>query len=905
MVNIKKYFFLVLILLICCPVSAQLQRGDKYFNEGEFAKAIPAYERILKNKSDSAVMENLANCYRITKNYKKAEEWYSKTIAANPNCKSIVYFNYGIALRNNGKIDEAKNQLQNYISKNTNSQTAELQVRSIDYVMNSQSQVPLYAVWNSPSLNTPSADLSPLYFQNGLLFISDRGEKDLLNDENSAVSGRAFFSIYYAKKSLEKEDSIFYGKASKFSSVINKEFHTGPISVTASGKFIAFNQVELKKMLKSKKFVNRSKIYFSNYIDRHWSTPSAFQYNSNAYSCAHPALSNDGNLLFFASDRIGDGSVGGMDIWVCKREGDAWSKPENLGPEVNTTADEVFPYLRNDGILFYSSDGLVGMGGLDIFSTLKDTDGKWRNVVNQGAPLNGVTDDFGIIFNADGSRGYFTSNRVGGKGDDDVYCFKVSSKFIRFKGKILTSTKAEEILANTKIELLSKEGRSLGKTTTDGNGNFIFENLLVGQNYLIRLDEKDSNISYRKKYYMMDEKDKLVRVTVLNEVGGRYTFMNIPIDSLQPPQLLSDDDYITVAGNLISDFSPPQPIANTKVELRDADGNVVQTTTTNAFGAFIFTHIPPDKSYIVSISEGIEPRLMATSKILITDKSGKELMSSKPNAKGRYEFKIIKEDKSVITAMTVKDMDLRLDMKGTLVGADKLATALANTIINILDENGNVMQTVKTDDKGQFIFINLPADQSFLVSVEGITDPGLLALGKIFLKDATGKTVKTLLLDDSYHFVFRILPTERNTIGQIYVDDPWLQVLAMKSKVKTDSLIIIENIYYDYAAWNILPGAENTLQKVAKVMQLDTTIQIEISAHTDARANADYNLKLSQKRAQAALDYLAQRGINPKRLTAIGYGETRLLNKCFENVECDEAEHAKNRRTEFKISRNK
>ena len=127
----------------------------------------------------------------------------------------------------------------------------------------------------------------------------------------------------------------------------------------------------------------------------------------------------------------------------------------------------------------------------------------------------------------------------------------------------------------------------------------------------------------------------------------------------------------------------------------------------------------------------------------------------------------------------------------------------------------------------------------------------------------------------------------------------------MKSKVKTDSLIIIENIYYDYAAWNILPGAENTLQKVAKVMQLDTTIQIEISAHTDARANADYNLKLSQKRAQAALDYLAQRGINPKRLTAIGYGETRLLNKCLENVECDEAEHAKNRRTEFKISRNK
>lgn len=898
--KLTKHIFLFLLLVMVYPLSAQIHRGDKFYQAGEFSRAIPAYERGLRKTNDAQAMENLANCYRITKNYVKAEEWYGKTIAANPNCNAMVYFYYGVALRNNGKNAEAKKQFSDYLAKDPSNQTAKFQVQAVDNMQVWLTQTPMYAVMNVASINSPASDISPVFFQSGLLFVSDRGETDVLNGENSSITGRAFYAIYYAKKAVEKEDSVVYGKAKKLPRTINKEYHNGPVSVTDDGLTMAYNRVDRNLFMKSKHYVNRPKIYFSTQKGKHWTSPKAFQYNSDDYSCAHPALSGDGQFLFFSSDM--PGGFGGKDIYVCKKDGEGWSKPENLGSEVNSPGDEVFPFLRKDGVLFFSSDGLPGFGGLDIFSATKESNGKWGNVANQGAPLNGSTDDFEAIFNADGSRGYFTSNRPGGMGDDDVYSFKVTSKFIRIAGKLLGSKTPNDILPNTKVELMTKDGKVVKTTTTDAQGNFTFENLSADNSYIIRLNDADPTIQAKSKYYMADDKNNLVRVTVLDEVGGKFTFENLPIDPSQPPQLLSDDDYLTIAGNLISDGQPPQPIANAQVDLKDENGNVVQTTTTNDFGAFTFSHIPPDKTYLVSMANN-DANISISSKIVITNKSGKQLMSTTPDAHGNFQFKILKEDYTTLNSMSVTDSDLRLDMKGTLVGADTSRTPLANTTISILNDKGQVVQTQKTDDHGNFNFMNLPADQSILVSVENVDDPGLLSLGKLYIRDATGKVVKVLRLAAGGKFEFRILPIDRTTLGTVYVDDPWLQVLQMKAKTQKDSLLIIENIYYDYGDYHILPAAEVTLEKVVKVMTLDPSITIEINSFTDSRAAADYNLRLSQKRAQEVYNYLVKRGIDKSRLKAVGFGESHLLNKCSDGVECTEEEHAKNRRTEFKINR--
>ncbi|HTF04797.1 MAG TPA: OmpA family protein [Bacteroidia bacterium] len=897
--TVHKLIILFFLVALAIPVGAQIKRGDRFFYSGDYARAIPAYEKGLRKKKDPAAMENLANAYRITKNYVKAEEWYAKTVEANPNCHPLVYFYYGMVLKNNGKIPEARVQLMKFMNLDPQNAYAKQQVEALDNIQVWLTQTPNYAVENVQNINSPASDLAPVFWTQGLLMVSDRGATDILNGEN-AGTGRAFYSIYYSYLKQTGDDSFTSGTPQKISKTINKDFHNGPMSVTGDGKTMAFNRVERKLKLRTQNFVNRPKIYFSEYNGRSWKNVTAFQHNSDLYSCAHPALSADGNLLYFSSDM--KGGQGGKDIWFCKKEGTGWSQPQNLGAEVNTPGDEVFPYLRKDGVLFFSSDGHGGLGGLDIFSSQSEN-GVWSEAVNQGSPLNGTTDDFGIAFNPEGNRGYFTSDRAGGMGSDDIYSFQVTSKFVNIRGTLLAGKSQTEIMPNTKVELLTSEGKVMKTTTTDGNGNFKFDNLPSDQNYIVRLNEEDPGLASKPKYYMSDEQDKLVRVTVMDEIGGRYTFQNLPADPAAPPQLLADDEYLTIAGNLISDGDPPTPIANTKVDLKDDQGNIVQSTTTNEFGAFAFTHIPPDKTYIVALDDAADPGLSPNSTVSITNRSGKQLMTTKPDANGKFQFRILPEDKATISAMSVEDTDLRMDMRGTLTGADSAHTVLANTTVSILNDKGEVVQTTTTDEKGFFNFTNLPSDQAYIMSVEEIKDPTLAAFGKLYVRDESGKVVKTLRMGKGGKFEFRVLPLDKTTIGYVYVDDPWLQVLQMKAKQNKDTLLIIENIYYDYGSADILPAAEITLEKVVKVMQLDPTITIEISAHTDSRATSDYNQKLSLKRAQKVLDYLVKRGIAKNRLKAVGYGETRLLNRCADGVECGEDEHAKNRRTEFKINR--
>lgn len=897
---IQRIVFILLLVTVVAPLSAQIKRGDRFFYAGDYARAIPAYEKGLRRKSDPKAMENLANAYRITKNYVKAEEWYGKTVTANPNCNPLVHYYYGMVLKNNGKVAEARAELNKFMGLEPDNKLAKEQVEALDNFQLWMSQTPMYAVHNVQGLNSPESDISPVYVDKGLMFASDRGEKDVLNGEN-AGTGRAFYAIYYSNQSGGTEDSVCFGKTRKLSKTINTDFHNGPLSVTADGRTMAFNRVSHKLKLRTKGFINRPQIYFAEKKGRSWRNVTAFQYNSDSYSCAHPALSADGNTLYFASDM--QGGFGGTDIWMCKKEGNGWSKPVNLGATINTPGNEVFPYQRKDGVLYFSSDGHGGIGGLDIFSSQQEN-GVWTEAANQGVPLNGTTDDFGITFNEDGSRGFFTSDRVGGKGSDDVYSFKVTSKFVNIRGTLLAGKNSTEIVPNTKVELLTKDGKLVKTTTTDASGNFKFDNLASDQNYIVRLNEEDPGLQ-RSKYYMSDEQHKLVRVTVLDEVGGKFTFQNLPVDPAAPPQLLADDEYLTIAGNLVSDGNPPTAIANTAVELRDDKGNVIQRTTTTEFGAFAFTRVPPDMTYVVAVAEGESPKLSPNSTVSITNKSGKNVMTTTPDANGKFQFRILPTDVNTISAMSVTEPELRMDMRGTLTGADSAHTILANTKVNMLNEKGEVIQSTVTDDHGYFNFQNVPSDQAFIMSVDEVKDPSLAALGKLYVRDQSGKIVKTLRMGGTGKYEFRILPMDKATIGYVYVEDPWLQVLQMKAKQSQDSLLIIENIYYDYGSAEILPAAEITLTKVLKVMQLDPSITIEISSHTDSRAGTDYNQRLSQKRAQNVVDYLVKRGIDKKRLTAVGYGESRLLNKCSDGVECTEDEHAKNRRTEFKINKKK
>ncbi len=889
----KINFFSILFIVLISTSFAQVKRADKYYSNYDYAKAIQLYKKAVKKKENPEALEKLANSYRLTKNYPEAELAYSQLMKQS-NIAPINHFYYGMVLKNNNKIDAAKEQFKLYAAEVPTDKRSELSVRSCDDIKLWISKTQQFEINNVADLNSVHVEFCPVLFKDQLVFVSDR-TKDLVNDNNFSWNQQPFLNVYSTVIKKGKDGNLSFSKKAKpFSWPINTTYHDGPISFNAEQNTMYITRVDYVVNKKDKDFVNRSKLYTSTLKEKKWSKPQPFQYNNDAYSVAHPSISVDGQELYFASDM--QGGEGGMDIYFCEKGNDGWGKPHNLGPEVNTSADEVFPYIRKDGTLYFSSDGHSGFGGLDIFSATK-IENKFSSVKNLGLPLNSSTDDFGIVFLDNNTKGYFSSDRTGGQGNDDIYSFTALNKFLSVSGKILLSQNINDPIKNAKITLLTEDGNIVNITTTDSTGFFKFANLDPDKKYMVKLDETDPMFATKNKYYMADDKDRIVRVTVINEKGGKFVFQNLPTDPNSLSEIPALDD-ISIAGNILFGESPSKPLANTKVNLVNEKGEIIQTSTTNAFGAFVFSNLPAGQNFLVRVDE-TDTELATNTKIIITNKSGKEIQTTKSGSKGGFKFFFLSSDKNSLKAMVVEDTELRFDFKGKLTTDKNIP--IVNSIVNLVNEKSEILRTTKTDANGNFVFINLPGDKNTLIALDE-NDPQIKTLNEIYLVNDKGIIVKVFSRMNN-KFKFTILQSDQNKLGQIYVDDPWLKVLQFKNEAKKDSLTIVENVYYNYGEYKILPEAQKALDKVINLMKNDLELNIELSSHTDSRSTSDYNMKLSQQRAKAAVDYIIAGGVAKNRISGKGYGESKLINKCGDGVECTQEEHAKNRRTEFKILR--
>lgn len=885
-----KSLGLVLLIIMVNTSFAQLKRANKYYDNYEYMKAIQLYKKAVKKSDNKEALEKIANSYRLTKNYKQAEVYYAQLVKQS-GVAPINNFYYGMVLKNNGKIDEAKEQFKIYSNATPNDKKAELSVKSCEDIKLWISRVQQFEVSPVENLNSVHADFSPVLYKNDLVFVSER-TKDMVNYATNAWNKQPFLNVYSSAMATSADGKAKFSKKVKsFSWRINTNYHDGPVSFNAEQNIMFLTRVEYVLNKKDKNFVNLPKLYVSKLNGNSWSKAEPFQHNMEGYITAHPCVSADGQWLYFVSDM--PGGYGGTDVYVSKKEGDSWGKPTNLGDKINTPGSEAFPYIRKDGTLFFSSDGHSSFGGLDIFSTSK-VDGKYVEVKNLGLPLNSTTDDFGIMF-IDETKGFFSSDRAGGKGSDDIYSFVALNKFLTVAGKILFSKNINDPAKDAEVMLLTDDGKIINVATTDKTGFFKFDKLDPDRRYMVKLDESDPRFKDKEKYYLTDEKDKIIRVTVINEKGGKFVFQNLPADPNAMPELGAGDD-VTIAGNLLYGENPSMPFANTKVNLINDKGEIVQSTTTNAFGAFVFTDLPADQNFMVKVDES-DTKLAPNTKIIITNKSGKELQTTKSGDTGDFKFSFLAADKVTLKLMTVEDSELRFDLKGNLVTENK--APLAGSTVNLINDKGDVLQTTKTDANGSFQFTNLPADQAILFALDE-NDSKLKALSKVFLTNVKGVIVKEFVRING-KFKFTVLPADHNKLGVLYVDDPWLKVLLLKDQAKKDSLTIVENVYYNYGESKILPEAAKTLDKVINIMKNNPQLVIDMSAHTDSRSTVEFNLKLSDQRAKAAVDYMVKGGVTKDRISGKGYGESKLINKCADGVECTEDEHAKNRRTEFKI----
>ena len=514
--------------------------------------------------------------------------------------------------------------------------------------------------------------------------------------------------------------------------------------------------------------------------------------------------------------------------------------PQNPGPGVNTAGDETFPYISPNNILYFSSNGHAGFGGLDIFASVQSRE--------ERDPSSGL------------------------------------------------SNKTDDGAQNIKVFLLTDKGTILQTTSTDGSGFFHFKNLNSDQNYAVRVDEPDPSRINQKKFYLTDARNKVVRVVVKGK-DGIFTFETLPPDLSKLSALAEADVSLknfSIAGNLYTG-NQRAPLENTKVNLVNDKGEIVQSTTTNAFGSFVFMNISPDQNFTVTLDDS-DPKL-ASKKIYFTNKSGKEISTGKG---GTFRFQILASDSNTLSMLKVEDSDLLIDLKGTLYGDKEGKKRLPNANISLVDDKGNVAGTAQTDASGNFKFANLSADKNYMVRLNE-EDPSL-ASKDVFLADAKGKIIAPLKSAGGKFFNYDFLPMEEQSLASIYFDDTGLQAGKTKTNANQEgAMSIIENVYYDYQKWDLLPQTVITLNKVVRAMKANKNVIIEVLANTDARGSDAYNMKLSQRRARAVVNYIISKGINKNRLTAIGNGETKPLNRCSEGVACTEGEYARNRRTEFNI----
>ena len=639
MKNILKT--LPLFLLTFFSVNAQnLDKADKKYKDLAYVDAIKTYEKVAENGYKSVdLFQKLGNSYYFNAKLKEANKWYGELFAMNQKVEPEYYYRYSQTLKAIEDYAKADEYLDKFYELSRSDKRASLYENQKNYKSVIAKNSGRYEI-KTTGINSKLSDYGAALYGDQLIFSSSR-ENASLSKVNTKWTSNSFLNLYAAKRA----DDGTLSSPQKFSSSVNSKFHEDTPIFSKNMKIVYFtrNNFIKGKVGKNEEEVILLKLYRASLVDDKWVDVVEVPFNSDNYNVAHPALSPDEKTLYFVSDM--PGTKGQSDIFKVDITGDnTYGTPVNLTGTLNTEGRETFPFITEDNEMYFASDGQPGLGGLDIFVTKLNKEGNPGSIINIGAPINGPMDDFSFLIDKSTRSGYFSSNRDGGLGLDDIYSFKEIKKIeVECNQKlagVITNSETGEILSNAKVTLFDDKFKELQVTQSDDKGNYSFP------------------VECNKKYYVRGEKE---------EYETKESAVEIP------------------------------------------------------------------------------------------NKSGK---TSLPLA----------------TAKKIREIRVGTDLAKTLE---------------------------------------------------------------------------------------------------------------------------IPIIYFDLNKSFIRKDASLELEKVLVVMKLNPTIKVDVRSHTDSRQTFEYNEALSDRRAKSTIAWLIKKGVDANRLTGKGYGETQLINKCADGVECSGEEHQLNRRSEF------
>ena len=421
----KRYILILTIgILLSALMSCQsIYKAQKQMDKYNYADATVTLKKAAeKEKTHNAAIPMLAECYRMQHDILNAKATYAEAVTL-PGAKPESFYYYAQALRSTGNYEKAKEMYLKYAELNPSDPKGKLFAAHCDSVLGPwKGKTPGYEVKLANGVNTDQSDFGPAFYNGELVFASDFSNNPGEGKEYG-WTGRGYLNLM---KSQPEIPGDFWGNMkpkTEFDGKFNQPYHDGPAAFSADSNSIYFTRSFFGKAKREGIYkTNLLKIYYATKTNGEWGEIKPFYLNSKDYSVGHPTLSSDGQTLYFVSDM--PGGQGGTDIWMCKREGEAWGSASNLGKTINTSEAEMFPTVTSDGTLYYASDGQPGYGALDIFKT-KNVNGEWTTPINLHSSINGSFDDFSIAIFPGETNGFFASNRPGGVGSDDIYAFRV------------------------------------------------------------------------------------------------------------------------------------------------------------------------------------------------------------------------------------------------------------------------------------------------------------------------------------------------------------------------------------------------------------------------------------------------------------------------------------------------
>ena len=482
-----KIKFLTFIFILSSSLTfSQTKLADKFFDNFGYVKAIELYEKVVeKGKEDAHVLTRLGDAYYNNSNSEKAVYWYEKALSKYSNIEAEYIYKYIQSLRSIGNYEEA----DVWFKKLSQAQQGDSRLKGYDPddvgvfdKLTSKNEDLVVTLENLP-FNTENSDFGSYVKDSILYFASSRGNGKKVYNWNK----EPFLDIFQIAIKQEDDEETgtkieAYGSPKELlGEYVNSDYHEASITITNDGKTMYFTRDNINdrnRLQYDKEGTTHLKIYKASLVGKQWAKVKELPFNDEVFSTGHPTLSADNKRLFFVSDR--DGGIGQTDIYSVDINDDgSYGEPKNLGDKINTEGREMFPFVSKDSTFYFSSDGHLNLGLLDVFKSnilkVKEEDPENIEVPeNIGAPFNSGYDDFAYFIDSETNKGYISSNRPDGKGNDDIYSFTVSKCTQEIKG-IATEHRTEIILSGVTVQLIDETGKILEEIITEDDGAYTFE----------------------------------------------------------------------------------------------------------------------------------------------------------------------------------------------------------------------------------------------------------------------------------------------------------------------------------------------------------------------------------------------------------------------------------------------